>query len=122
VSHIVTIKTEVRDPDAVSAACRRLGLPEPEHGTAQLFSGQATGLLVRLEGWAYPVVIDTSIGGMMYDNYEGAWGAQEQLDRFMQAYAVEKAKIEARRRGHTVAEQSLPDGSIKVTIGVGGGN
>ena len=33
-SHIVTIRTEVRDPAAVAAACRRLGLPEPVHGTA----------------------------------------------------------------------------------------
>jgi hypothetical protein len=45
-SHIVTIATEVRDPDAVAAACRRLGLPEPVHGTASLFESQATGLLV----------------------------------------------------------------------------
>jgi hypothetical protein len=121
VSHIVTITTEVRDPDGVGAACRRLGLPEPEHGTVQLFSGQAAGLLVRLEGWAYPVVIDIATGEARYDNYNGAWGRQANFDRFMQFYAVEKAKIEARKRGHSVAEQDLPDGSIKVTIGVGGG-
>ena len=35
--------------------------------------------------------------------------------------AVEKAKIEARKRGHSVYEQALPDGSIKLTIQVGGG-
>jgi hypothetical protein len=122
VSHIVTIRTEVRDPDAVASACRRLGLPEPERGTARLFSGEAAGLLVRLEGWAYPVVVDTSTGGIKFDNYEGQWGSQEQLDRFLQLYAVERASIEARRRGHSVAEQPLPDGSIKVTIGVGGGS
>jgi hypothetical protein len=34
--------------------------------------------------------------------------------------AVEKAAIEARRRGHSVVEQALPDGSIKLTINVGG--
>jgi hypothetical protein len=122
VSHIVTIRTEVRDPDAVSAACRRLGLPGPENGTAQLFSGPATGLLVKLEGWLYPVVIDAATGGIKFDNYGGQWGRQEQLDRFLQLYAVEKAKIEARKKGHTVAEQSLPDGSIRVTIGIGGGS
>jgi hypothetical protein len=38
----------------------------------------------------------------------------------MQAYAVEKARIEARRRGHSVVEQPLPDGSIRLTIRVGG--
>ena len=36
-------------------------------------------------------------------------------------YAVEKARIEARRQGHSVTEQPLADGSIKLTIQVGGG-
>lgn len=35
--------------------------------------------------------------------------------------AVEKAKIEARKKGHCVAEQALADGSIKLTIQVQGG-
>jgi hypothetical protein len=54
-SHIVTIATEVRDPDAVAAACGRLGLPGPVPGTATLFEGPATGLLVKLPGWLYPI-------------------------------------------------------------------
>jgi hypothetical protein len=120
VSHIVSIKTEVRDPQAVAAACRRLDLPEPAHGTAKLFSGEATGLLVKLPDWLYPVVLDTATGQIHYDNYNQAWGKQEQLDRFLQLYAVEKACIEARKRGHSVVEQALPDGSVKLTIQVGG--
>ena len=32
----------------------------------------------------------------------------------------EKARIEARRAGHTVTEQALSDGSIKLTIQMGG--
>ncbi len=119
-SHIVSIKTEVRDPDGAAAACRRLGLPAPVNGTATLFEGEATGLLVKLPGWVYPLVIDTTSGQVRYDNYSGAWGEQQQLDRFLQIYAVEKARIEARKRGHTVTEQALPDGSIKLTIQVGG--
>ena len=31
-----------------------------------------------------------------------------------------KARIEARKRGHTITEQSLADGSIKLTVQVGG--
>jgi hypothetical protein len=120
VSHIVTIATEVRDPDAVAAACRRLGLPEPVQGTTTLFEGQATGLLVRLPGWLYPVVCDTATGAVRFDNYNQRWGKQEHLDRLIQAYSVEKSKIEARKRGHQVVEQSLADGSIKLTIQVGG--
>ncbi|WP_152054380.1 DUF1257 domain-containing protein [Tautonia marina] len=120
-SHIVTIKTEVRDAEAVKGACKRLDLDDPVHDTVRLFSGEATGLLVHLPGWTYPVVIDTANGQINFDNYEGRWGSQEQLDAFIQAYAIERAKIEARKRGHRVHEQPLPDGSVKLTIQVVGG-
>jgi len=119
-SHIVTIETEVRDPLAAAAACRRLGLPEPAQGTAKLFEGEAAGLLVRLPGWLYPAVFDLATGRARFDNYAGAWGDPGQLDRFVQRYAVEKATIEARKRGHSVAEQPLADGSIRLTVTVGG--
>jgi hypothetical protein len=121
VSHIVQIKTEVRDPDAVRAACRRLELAEPIHEMVQLFSGSVTGLAVRLPNWNYPVVFDTAKGEARYDNFNGRWGEQKHLDRFMQAYAIEKAKLEARKKGHTVTEQALTDGSIKLTVQVAGG-
>ena len=120
-SHIVEIKTECRDPAAVAAACARLGLPAPDEGTATLFSGTATGLLVKLPGWLYPAVVELATGAVRYDNYEGRWGDPAELGRFLQAYAVARATAEARRRGHAVAEQTLSDGSIKLTIGVGGG-
>jgi hypothetical protein len=54
--HIVSVVTEVRDPIDVVAACLRLGLPEPVHGTAALFEGRVTDLLVRLPDWPHPVV------------------------------------------------------------------
>jgi len=34
---------------------------------------------------------------------------------------VEKAKIEVRRKGHSVSESLLTDGSIKLTVQVNGG-
>ena len=119
-SHIVTINTQIRDPAALAAACRRLGLLEPVQGTVRMFSDAATGLIVRLPDWRYPVVIDPAKAEVHFDNYGGAWGEQGQLDRLMQAYAVEKARLEARKAGHTVTEQALPDGSIKLVIQAGG--
>lgn len=119
-SHIVQIRTQVRDPIAVVAACGRLGLAQPVVQEVKLFSAVARGLAVQLEGWRYPVVCDCQTGEVKFDNYEGRWGAQEKLDQFLQAYAVEKVKIEARRQGHSVAEQSLSDGQVKLTIQVGG--
>jgi hypothetical protein len=120
-SHIVTVKTEIRDPAALAAACTRLGLKPPVHGTAQLYSSQATGQIVALPGWMYPVVIDTEKRQISMDTYNGAWGDQNELDKLLQAYAVEKAKLEARKQGHIVTEQALTDGSIKLTIAVAGG-
>jgi hypothetical protein len=90
-SHIVTITTKVHDPAAVTAACQRLGLAAPVQGSAKLFSGEATGLLVRLPGWKYPAVIEPLTGTVKFDNFSGHWGDQQHLDRFLQIYAVEKS-------------------------------
>ena len=119
-SHIVEIKTEIRDEAAVKAACARLQIPTPEHKTVRLFNATATGLCVQLPGWSYPLVADLQTGQLRYDNYNGHWGEQKHLNSFLQAYAVEKAEIEARKKGHSVSETRLQDGSIRVTVRVGG--
>jgi hypothetical protein len=115
-SHIVSVQTKFHDPVAVAAACRRLGLAEPVQGTAELFSGRASGLIVQLPGWQYPAVIDPLTGVVRYANYGGAWSEQAQLDRFLQAYAVEKVRLEAKKKGYQISEQALQDGSIKLQI------
>lgn len=120
-SHIVQIKTEIRDAASVGAACHRLGLPAPVHGTVRLFSGEATGLAIHLPGWHYPAVADPATGQLQFDNFGGRWGDPKHLDRFLQAYAVEKCRLEARKKGHVVTEQQQADGSIKLTIQVAGG-
>ncbi|MCA9090706.1 MAG: DUF1257 domain-containing protein [Planctomycetaceae bacterium] len=119
-SHIVSIQTEIRDPVAIHAACDRLRLPEPVFGKAKLFTTSATGWAVRLPEWRYPVVCDVNTANIAYDNFGGRWGKQQELDRFLQGYAVERAKIVARNQGHSVIEQPLPNGAIKLTISVGG--
>ena len=119
-SHIVQIETQIKDEQAVRAACTRLQLAAPEHKTVRLFNATATGLCVQLPGWSYPVVANLQTGQVQYDNYGGHWGEQAHLNKFLQGYAVEKAKIEARKKGHMVTETSLQDGSIRVTVKVGG--
>jgi hypothetical protein len=116
VSHIVRIQTQVRDATAVQAACARLGLAQPEAGEFQLFSGTATGLAVKLPDWRYPLVCRTECGELAYDNYQGAWGDETELQKFLQAYAVEKTRLEARRQGYAVTEQPLAGGAVKLTV------
>mgnify|MGYP001546501872 CR=1 FL=1 len=66
------------------------------------------------------VLFQLATGQLRYDNYQERWGKQAELERFLQGYAAEKALLEARRRGHSVTESKLADGSIKLTIHVGG--
>ena len=117
-SHIVTVRTQVRDSLAIKSACSRLKLPEPVYGSAKLFVGEKTGWAVKLTGWMYPVVCNTNTGEVDFDNYGGKWGQQLELDLFLQAYAVERAKQEARKAGHTASEHLLADGSIRVCVQV----
>ena len=124
-SHIVEIKTEVRDESAVQSACLRLHLPRATRGEFKLYTSSETGLGIELPHWKYPVVATSEKSGKLtgqlrYDNYEGRWGSQEFLDRFLQIYSVEKAKIEARKKGHSVTEQRLDNGSITLTVNIGG--
>lgn len=119
-SHIVQIQTEIRDPAAIRTACQRLQLPPPFQGKFQLFNNTASGWAVQLRNWRYPVVCDVKTAELAFDNFEGRWGDLAELDHFLQGYAVEKAKLEARKQGHTIREQPLEDGSIKLTVQVGG--
>ena len=115
-SHIVSLQTKLRDAAAITAACTRLGLPAPTQSTAKLYSGTATGLLVQLPDWNFPIVIDTQSGTVSMDNFGGRWGKQAEFDRFLQAYAVELTKTQARKKGYQVNETALQDGSIKLNI------
>ena len=119
-SHVVGIEVEIRDLEAIRQATRRLQLPEPTYGEVQLFSESKTGWAIQLRDWRYPVVANLESGRLDYDNFEGRWGKQQELDQFLQRYAVERATIVARKQGHTTTEQKLVDGSIKLLIQVGG--
>jgi hypothetical protein len=119
-SHIVEIQTQIRDAAAVAAACRRMQWPPPVAGVHRLFSGEETGLGVQLPDWRYPVVCDLTSGALKYDHFGGRWGDPRHLQAFQQMYAVEKATLEARKGGHSVTEQPLPDGSIRLSIQVAG--
>lgn len=117
-SHIVQIKTQVTDEMAVRAACLRLKWEQPTFGEFRVFSVTRTGLGVKLPNWHFPVVCNLETGAVDYDNYNGGWGKQETLDQFLQAYTIEKAKLEAAKMGHSVYEETMADGSIKLTVTV----
>ena len=120
ISHIVKVETQVRDVNALRQACSYLQLEPPILGTYELYNSTEIGWGVQLRDWKYPVVFKVEASEAAFDNYEGRWGNPQRLEELIQRYAVEKTKIEARRQGHSVTEQSLADGSVKLTVSVGG--
>ena len=53
-SHIFTITAKIHDATVVTAACRRLHLPDPVQGAAQLYSGEAAGLALNYRKTSRP--------------------------------------------------------------------
>ena len=56
-----------------------------------------------LPDWRFPVIVKNN-GTVAFDNYNGAWGNVSRLNELKAYYGIEKAKIEARRAGHSVYE------------------
>lgn len=115
-SHIVTIRCKCTDRMALASTCQRLQLAPPTTGSVNFLDEQHQGILIRLPDWIYPIVINTTSGDIHYDNYNGCWGDPAKLNSFVQRYAVEKAKIEARKKGYQTREINKTDGSIDLEI------
>lgn len=142
-SHITSIKVQVKDLEAFQAACRRLGLEflrdqktymwygtsMPDGGRnfmryAALPEGLTLETLgkcdhaVRVPGSSY------ELGLVKWgDHYNLVWdemGFAQTLgtggEKLMQAYAIEAAKLEAQRQGYDAIEEAQLDGSVRVRI------
>ena len=117
-SHISKIELEVRDLGILSQACKRLGL--------NLIRGQQTfkwyskdspcDHAIKVPGANYEIGVINNIGSYelscdFYDsNIEKAIGRKGGL--LKQAYAVEKTKIEARKKGYSVMERQTDTGIL----------
>jgi len=118
-SHTMNVQLELRDQDALLEACKRLNL-QVKQGRFKLYSSTEEGLGVFLPGWKYPVVIKQD-GSVAYDNYDGNWGKVDELNKLKAYYGLEKAKMEARKKGYTVYE-SFNDRTqeLELRIQIGG--
>lgn len=118
-SHTMNIQIELHDRAALEAACQRLGLTITE-GKVKFYSTEEEGLLVHLPGWKYPICIKQN-GTIAYDNYNGQWGQEKELNKLRAYYGLEKAKIEARKQGYSVYEAfNERTQEIELRIKVGG--
>lgn len=120
-SHTVTMEVEFKPGKALENACKRLdGVELRELSSSNLVSLYQSdskfteGHAIKLPGWTYEVVLDKD-GKLHFDNFNGRWGKIEELNKVKQMYAVEAAKIEARKQGFMIREV-VKDGNIQLEL------
>jgi hypothetical protein len=122
-SHFATIQTQIKDINALRAACAELGVELIENTQARGYgSNQHKGeYVIKLKG-PYDIAINRQQDGtygLTTDWWEGHVEKEvgTNYGRLLQLYGVHKARIEAQRKGYTVRRQTLGDGAIKLVIG-----
>ena len=123
-SHFTTIQTQIRDVNALRAACSELGFELASNASARGYGRQSIkgDLVVRLPG-PYDIAVNRQPDGV-YGLTTDWWGGHVELSvgksfgKLLQLYGVHKARIEAQRKGHTVQRCAMADGAIKLVIGL----
>ena len=121
-SHFTTIKTEIKDIDALRSAVEELGLTLQSNIQARGYAGNTLkgDHVIRLKG-PYDVAVNRQPNGshgLTCDWWDGhvAGEVGEKFGKLLQLYGVHKATREARRKGHLVQRRAQPNGSIKLVI------
>ena len=122
-SHWTTIETQIREIDALRAACAELNLTLLEKAEARGYGDNRHRghYVIRLKG-PYDIALVRQPDGQfaltadLWDGHvEQEVGAK--YGRLLQLYAVHKATSEARKRGLSVQRKRLQNGAIKLSIG-----
>ncbi len=122
-SHWTTIETQIRDIDALRAACAEMNLTLLENTEARGFgeNRQRGDYVIRLNG-PYDIAASRQADGSFTLHTDWWKGHVERevgrnFGRLLQLYAVHKATREARKRGLSVQRKLLPSGAIKLNLG-----
>jgi len=121
-SHFVTIKTQIKDIEALKSACSELGLAVLQNAKARGYGGSEVQAdhVIRLKG-PFDVALNQQKDKTFALSTDW-WGGHVEKEigkdytKLMQLYAVHKAIREAKKKGHLVKRQNQQDGSIKLVI------
>ena len=116
-SHISKIELEVKDLATLRQACTRLGLNMLEGKKTFKWYGQEDGRcdhVIRIPGANYEIGV-TRAGGLyelQCDYYDSALEKTigQNAGLLKQAYAIERTKTEARRKGYSIIEKKTDSG------------
>jgi hypothetical protein len=121
-SHFTTIKTQIKDPEALRAACGELGLALLEKTQARGYGNQTRpgDYVVVLKG-PFDIAVNQQPDGT-FGLTADWWNGHVELEvgqdygRLLQLYGVHKASKEARRKGLSVLRQPQRNGAIKLIL------
>jgi len=121
-SHFTTIKTQIKDLEALRAACGELGLALLERTSARGYAGTTRNgdYVIRLKG-PFDIAVNHQPDGkfgLTTDWWDGHVEKEvgSAYGRLLQLYGVHKASREARCKGLSVLRQPQRNGSIKLIL------
>ena len=121
-SHFTTIKTQIKDIEALRSACQEMGLSLLQNAEARGYYENKTkgDYVIRLKG-PYDIALNKQPDGS-FGLTADLWNGHVEQEvgpgyaRLLQLYGVHKAMREARKRGHLVRRSQQQNGSIKLII------
>jgi hypothetical protein len=121
-SHFTTIKTQIKDIDALRSAVQEMGLSLLQNSNARGFSMASIkgDYVIKLKG-PYDIAVSKQSDGTFGLTCDW-WGGHVEKEvgksygKLLQLYGVHKAMQEAKRKGHLVQRRQQQDGTIKLTI------
>ncbi len=123
-SHFTTIKTQVKDIEALRSACNEMGLPILQNTEARgYYQNRIKGdFVIKLNG-PYDIALNKQPDGsfgLTSDLWQGHVEQEvgQNYGKLLQLYGVHKATQEARKKGHLVRRSQQQDGAIKLVIAV----
>ena len=121
-SHFTTIKTQIKDIEALRSACNEMGLTLLQNTMARGYaSNQRKGdFVIKLDG-PYDIAVNKQQDGTFGLTTDWWMGHVEKevgqnYSKLLQLYGVHKATIEARKKGLSVLRRQKQDGSIKLVL------
>ncbi len=117
-SHTTTIKTELKNLEALKRVCQELNYKLKENDTVKLYMTTEKGTSIQLPNWIFPIVVCPENGTVKYDNHDENWGKQEELDKFTNYYGAETVVMSLEEQGIFVDIDriELDNGDIELNI------
>jgi hypothetical protein len=121
-SHFTTIKTQIKDIEALRSACQETGLSLLQNAEARGYYENKTkgDYVIRLKG-PYDIALNKQSDGS-FGLTADLWNGHVEQEvgqgygKLLQLYGVHKAMLEARKKGHLVSRSQQQNGSIKLCI------